>query len=304
MTRHKIIVLIAAISLYSIDIYAQDQDLLKLVDSSKPKKEFVRNAFKSSRVINNHSMEFIGKGVMDVRFLHRFGLVNSGFENFFGLDEATMRFGFDYGITKDVTVGFGRSTVGKEWDGFLKLRPVAQSKGPRSVPFSVVVVSGVTISSLPWADPDRKNYFSSRMCYYNEVIIGRKFTEVLSLQVSPTLVHRNLVPLESDKNDVFAVGLGGRVKFSKHVAFVVDYDYVVSGLTSGTYANPLSMGVDIETGGHVFQLHFSNSTGMNEKAFITETTDKWKNGDIRFGFNLSRVFTINKPKKNTSNAKW
>ena len=303
MTRYKLIVLLA-ISSCAIDVYAQDQDLLKLVDSSKPKKEFVRNAFKSSRVINNHSMEFIGKGVMDVRFLHRFGLVNSGFENFFGLDEATMRFGFDYGITKDLTVGFGRSTVGKEWDGFIKYRPLAQSKGPGSVPISVVLVSGVTISSLPWADPDRKNYFSSRMCFYNEVIIGRKFTEAFSLQVSPTLVHRNLVALESDKNDVFALGLGGRLKLSKHVAFVVDYDYVVSGLTSGTYANPLSMGVDIETGGHVFQLHFSNSTGMNEKAFITGTTDKWKNGDIRFGFNLSRVFTIKKQKKSNGDPKW
>lgn len=277
----------------TFSVFAQD-DLLAIVNKNdEKKKEYVSNAFKSSRVINGHSMEMIGRGVMDVRILHRFGPVNSGFNNLYGLDQANMRLGFDFGLAKNLTVGFGRSNVGKEWDGFIKYRPVQQAKGGKGAsPVSIVLVTGATISSLPWADPERENYFSSRMAFYNEVIIGRKFNEKFSLQLSPTFVHRNMVPLATDENDVFALGIGTRFKFSKRMAFVIDYHYVISGLDKTIYEDPLSIGIDIETGGHVFQLHFSNATGMNEKAFITNTTDSWGKGEIRFGFNLSRVFTI------------
>nr|WP_214448813.1 DUF5777 family beta-barrel protein [Flavihumibacter rivuli] len=277
--------------------FTQDEDLLKLVGEEKPKKEKVSNAFKSSRVINGHSVEFIGVGVIDLRFLHRFGLVKDGFNDFFGLDQATMRFGLDYGITKDLTVGFGRSTYKKEWDGFIKYRVVQQSKGEAGFPVSIVVVSGMTMNTLEWADPDRKNYFSSRLGFYNQVLIGRKFTESFTLQLAPTFVHTNLVEKETDSNDAWALGIGTRLKLSKRVAFVVDYHYVFSGIDKTIYTNPLSVGVDIETGGHVFQLHFSNSTGMNERAFITETTGRWDKGEIRFGFNLSRVFNTGRARR-------
>jgi hypothetical protein len=240
-------------------------------------------------------MEFIGKGILDVRILHRFGPVNDGLSELFGLDQAHMRFGFDYGVGKSLTVGFGRSSFGKELDGFIKFRPVWQSTGgKRSSPVSVVVVTGMTYSSLPWADPTRKNFATSRMAFYNEIIMGRKFNDRFSFQVSPTMVHRNLVALASEANNVYALGIGGRVKLSKRTAFVVDYHYVVSGLDKSIYQDPLSVGFDVETGGHVFQLHFSNSTGMNEKSFITNTTNSWGKGEIRLGFNLSRVFTISK----------
>jgi Membrane bound beta barrel domain (DUF5777) len=276
--------------------FAQD-DLLSLVDKKEDqKKEYITNAFKSTRVINGHSMEFLGKGVLDVRILHRFGSVNTGFNNLFGLDQANMRFGFDYGLGKSLTIGFGRSNVGKEFDGFIKYRPIWQAKGGKHPsPVSVVLITGATITSAPFTNPNRKNYFSSRMAFYNEIIIGRKFNERLSLQLAPTFVHRNIVPLSTDANDVYAIGIGGRFKISKRTAFVVDYHYVVNGLDMNIYQNPLSIGFDIETGGHVFQLHFSNATGMNEKAFITNTTNSWGKGEIRFGFNLSRVFTVSKP---------
>ena len=276
-------------------VFAQD-DLLALV--SKPedvKKEYVSNAFKSSRVVNGHSMEFIGKGVMDVRILHRFGLANSGFNNLYGLDQANMRFGFDYGVSKNMTLGIGRSNVGKEWDGFIKFRPIWQAKGGRwASPVSVVLVTGITYTTLPWSDPSRENFTSSRMAFYNEVIIGRKFNNQISFQLAPTFVHRNLVSQATESNDVYALGIGGRIKMSKRIAFVVDYHYIMSGLDKGIYKDPLSIGFDIETGGHVFQLHFSNATGMNEKSFITKTTNSWGKGEIRFGFNLSRVFTVAK----------
>ncbi len=278
-------------------IFAQN-DLLSLVDAtSENKKEYVSNAFKSSRVVNGHSMEFIGKGVMDVRILHRFGSVNSGFNNLFGLDNANMRFGFDYGVSKNLTVGVGRSNVNKEWDGFIKFRPIWQAKGGSwPSPVSVVLVTGATITTMPWTDPARKNYFTSRMAFYNEIIIGRKFNDIFSMQISPTFVHRNIVPLSSDANNVYALGVGARLKLSKRTAFVVDYHYIAKGLDKTIYQDPLSVGFDIETGGHVFQLHFSNSTGMNEKEFITNTTNSWGKAEIRFGFNLSRVFTVGKHK--------
>jgi hypothetical protein len=276
--------------------YAQD-DLLSLVDKNEPKKkERVTNAFKSSRVINGHSIEFLGKGVLDFRILHRFGDVSTGISNLFGLDQASMRIGLDYGLLNNLTIGFGRSNVGKELDGFIKFRPVCQTTGDGSFPFSIVLVSGVTLSTQPWADTTRKNYFSSRMAFYNELIIGRKFSERFSLQLSPVFVHRNLVEQAIEENDVYALGIGARFKLSKRIAFVADYHYIVKGLDKDIYKDPLSLGFDIETGGHVFQLHFSNATGMNEKAFITNTTGDWGKGEVRFGFNLSRVFTVGRRK--------
>lgn len=286
------IFLFLAFAFYSFHAKAQD-DLLSLIDNKdEKKKEHISNAFKSTRVISGHSIEFIGKGVLDVRILHRFGPVNSGLNNLFGLDQANMRFGFDYGISNNISVGVGRSNVGKEWDAFIKLRSVWQSAGKGSFPFSVVLVSGATLSTQPWADSARKNYFSNRMAFYNELIIGRKFDERFSLQLAAVFVHRNLVRLATDENDIYAAGAGLRYKLSKRIAIVADYHYIVKGLNRDIYKDPLSIGIDIETGGHVFQLHFTNATGMNEKAFITNTTGSWGKGEIRFGFNLSRVFTL------------
>lgn len=271
---------------------AQNEDLLKLVKEDSVKKEWATGAFKSSRVINGQSMELIGKGVLDVRILHRFGLLSNGAKEFFGLDQASMRMGFDYGLGTNLTVGVGRSTLNKELDAFLKYRPVRQGNGGGS-PVSIVLVSGMTVFTTPWIDSTRKNYFSSRLAYYNQIIIGRKFSNAFSLQVSPIMVHRNMVTNADDENNTWALGIGARLKLTKRTAFVVDYQPILAGREPGT-KDPLSVGFDIETGGHVFQLHFSNSTGMNEKAFLTGTTSDFWKGDIRFGFNLSRVFQVSK----------
>ena len=273
---------------------AQNDIMSSLQDSAK-KKEYVTNAFKSSRVINGHSMEFIGAGVLDFRILHRFGPVNQGVSQFFGLDQASMRIGFDYGISKNFTIGIGRTTTQKELDGFLKYRAVQQATGPGGAPLSVVLVAGMSIQTYKNIDPSKEVSFNLRSGYYYQVIAGRKFSNHFTLQLSPTLVHRNEVAI-GDENDVYAVGIGGRYKFSRRMALVVDYFYVANGLPHSAGSNPLSVGVDIETGGHVFQLHFSNTSGMNERAFITETTNKWGKGDIQFGFNLSRVFNVKKKK--------
>ena len=169
-----------------------------------------------------------------------------------------------------------------------------QSTGKKSFPFSFILVAGSAINTLKNTDTVKKS-FNSRVSYNYQGIIGRKFNSRLSLQLTPTLIYRNFVEA-GDKNEIFSLGFGGRFKLSKRMAFVWDYFANMTGFAKERFENPLSVGIDIETGGHVFQLHFSNAIGMNERAFITETTGKWSKGEIRFGFNLSRVFTIRKSK--------
>lgn len=272
--------------------YAQDEDLLQSVETDSTGRSLVTGAFKSSRVINGHSIEFIGKGVLDFRILHRFGRVNQGWRELFGLDVARMRIGFDYGLTNNLTIGIGRSTLQKELDGFIKYRPIPQSSGLRSSPVSIVLIAGATVQTV--VRPDSVSV-ADRTAYFAQAIIGRKFSDQFTLQFSPTILHRNAVP-ENDEKNVYAVGAGARYKLTRRMAFVIDYFYVLNGLPEEQLFNPLSIGIDIETGGHVFQLHFSNANGMNERAFISETMYEWGKGDVMFGFNLSRVFNVGKKK--------
>lgn len=283
---------LAFLLLIGINFTAKAQDdLLSLLGDDTTTVNYAKNAFKSSRVINGQSMEMIPKGALDFRILHRFGEVSGGAYEFFGLDAASMRMGFDYGITKNFTVGVGRSTAKKELDGFVKYRLLHQSTGAKVMPFSLLYIGGITCDGMKWTDTSSANYFTSRLAFYHQLVIGRKFSDKLTLQLSPTYLHRNLVELNSDPNDIYSLGIGGRVKLTNRIALTGDYFYVFNN-TDSLALNPLSIGVDIETGGHVFQLHFSNSVGMNERAFITDTTGDWLKGEVRFGFNLSRIFQL------------
>jgi hypothetical protein len=265
--------------------------MLKLLGPDSAKKEYVDAAFKSSRVIMSHSIEMLKPGVLDFRILHRFGKVNGGFYEFFGLDgPATVRLGLDYGLTNNFSFGIGRSAYKKELDGFIKFRPVQQSTGPKSFPFSIVGVAGITYA----ADTiTKRGRTSDRFAYYWQAIVGRKFSEAFTLQLIPTLLHRNKVS-QGEDNDLYAGGIGSRIKLSKRISLNVDYYYVFNQPPG--IRNPLSVGFDIETGGHVFQLHFTNALGINERAFLSETSDNWGDGDIQFGFNISRSFQLKKKK--------
>jgi len=285
----KYILFVLLIVTAALPAMAQDTNLLNDIEAATPAKEHVTNAFKSSRVINGHSMEMIGKGVLDFRILHRFGDVSQGASQLFGLDQASMRIGFDYGIAKNSSIGLGRSTLNKELDAFVKYRPLWQTTN--GIPFSVVLAGGITTNTVKNVSTTNKITFTDRTAYYYQAIIGRKFNRNFTLQVTPTVVHRNRVA-SNDKNDIYAVGVGARFKLTKRVAFVMDYFYAANGLPKSDQQNPLSVGFDFETGGHVFQLHFSNTNGMNERAFITEANNSWGEGEIHFGFNLSRVFTV------------
>ena len=269
-----------------------DTNLLDLIDNTKPVTNYTNAIFKTTRIINSQSLETDGKGVLDMKIDHRFGALNTGGYNLWGLDAATNRLGLDYGITNQLTVGLGRSSYEKTYDGFVKYKFLRQSTGAKVMPISAVAVFDCALKTVHFQNPDRKNYFTSRLYYTWQLLIGRKFSEGLSLQIMPTLVHRNLVETPGLPNDVYAIGFGGRQKLTSRVAINAEYYYVLPGQLASTYHNSLSAGIDIETGGHVFSLHFTNSTSMVENGFVTETTGTWGMGDIHFGFNISRVFQL------------
>lgn len=258
--------------------------------------------FKTSRIINGQSVETQAQGVMQFMISHRFGRLNLGWRELFGLDNSTIRFGFEYGILDDLTIGFGRASFEKVYDGYVKYKFLKQSTGAKKMPLSIAAVAGMSIVSAEWTDPDRPNFFTSRLNYNFQLLIARKFNEYFSFQITPTWTHKNLVPTVDDNNDIFSIGFGGRVKVTGSLSINAEYFYTppgqfVSPVNGENITNAFSIGIDLETGGHVFQIHVTNSRGMAEKHFITETTGKWLDGDIHLGFNISRVFTIYDPIK-------
>ena len=282
--------------LCTLGIFAQD-DLMNLLDQNSPKQiNYTTATFKSTRVMNGHSIERMPAGQLDVRISHRFGQINTGGYNFYGLDQSNIHLSLEYGITNWLMVGIGRGEYEKTFDGFTKFSILRQSTGAKEMPVSVSVLTSVAMKTLKFQNTAVTNYFTSRLSYVAQILVARKISEALSVQLTPSYVHRNMVATELDPNDLFAMGAGARLKLTKRASLNAEYYYLVNPRTymSQKVYNPLSIGFDIETGGHVFQLFFTNSIGMIEKAFIGETTGTWTKGDIRFGFNISRVFTLKK----------
>lgn len=286
-------------SLLAVALFAQD-DLMKILDQNTTKEiNYTTATFKSTRIMNGHSIERMKQGQLDVRISHRFGTLNSGAYNFFGLDQSNIHLSMEYGLTNWLMIGIGRGSYEKTFDGFAKFSILRQSTGLKEMPISLSVVTSAALKSINFADQTRTNYFSSRMAYVAQVLVARKISEGFSIQLTPSYVHRNLVATELDPNDIYAVGAGARLKLTKRISLNGEYYYIANPKTymSQQIYNPLSAGFDIETGGHVFQLFFTNSLGMIEKSFIGETTTSWAKGGIHFGFNISRVFTLKKPNK-------
>ena len=269
---------------------AQD-DLLDLVDKETTgTSDFTEQTFKGTRLINGHSIETRKQGVLDVIISHRFGRLNSGGYELFGLDESNVRLGADYGITDRLNVGAGRNSFEKTYDGFVKYKILRQRPG--SVPVSIAGLASVALKTLKTGDPKGEPDLNARLTYCYQVIIAKKFSPSFSFQLSPTMVHRNSVVEELDPNDIYALGAGGRIKLTKRLSLNAEYYYQFNTVDNSPIQNSLAIGFDIETGGHVFQLHFTNSRAMNEKGFITETTGDFFDGDVHFGFNISRTFQL------------
>ncbi len=282
---------------------ARSQDLDSLMEKAvKPQTVYATATFKSTRVVNGHSVERMKKNQLEFRVSHRFGQMNSGSYEFWGLDQGTIHLALEYGLTDWLEVGIGRSTFEKTVDGFGKVSLLRQSSGANTMPIHLSYLASTEVISLN-TDPAMKQNFSSRMTFVQQILIARKFNESFSFQLTPTFIHRNIVPTEIEHNDLFSLGLGGRYKLSKRIALNVEYFYVYRGNENAIfqpntgaihYYNPLSVGIDIETGGHVFQIMITNSQAMREGGFIGKTTGTWGDGGIRLGFNISRVFSFNK----------
>ena len=283
---------LAIFASFVLSVTAQEEDdLLSLLEDEET-VNYTTASFKANRVVNLHSLENTAGGELDIKISHRFGFLSGGFYELFGLDLATIRIGGDYGITERLMVGAGRSNFEKTYDAFVKFKVLRQSTGKKVTPITLCLLGTTAITTIKFSDPDRENFFSSRLYYTSQMIIGRKFSNAFTLQLSPTWVHRNLVATNAEKNDVFALGAAARLKLGKRTSLNGEYIYVLPDQLDPIHRNSLSVGFDIETGGHVFQLHFTNSTSMIEKGFVTETVGDWGDGDIHFGFNISRVFNI------------
>ena len=297
--------------------YAQD-DLLSLLDAEQAKEPtYTIATFKASRLINGQTIETISKNHLNFWISHRFGAVNSGFiANFFGLDEAKIRLGLEYGLTDRWLVGAGRSSLEKTYDLYTKYKVLRQSN---KMPVTVTAMAGWGINTMPTGyimesgSPMKFNNNIERYSYWSQVLVARKFNEKLSLQLMPTLIHVNKVEDPSIPNQLFALGAGGRYKLSQRVTLSAEYyysfveqedgededdDYEANGAFPYPYRNALSFGVDIETGGHVFQFHLTNARGMVEKQFIGQNVGAWDKGDIFYGFNIARTFSLDKAARN------
>lgn len=295
---HKLSLLLTVLLAVFSPVKIAAQDTANLMnqlenETAKNKIVYATATFKTTRIVDGQSSENLPQHVLDVRISHRFGPVSSGIYNFFGLDNATMRLGFDYGITNNLMIGIGHSTYQKTYDAFLKIKILKQSNGAVNMPVTVSFVTVIAANTLKQFDSLKTN-ISDRVSSVYQLLIARKFSEKFALQLMPVFIQEDKISFDHIKQNVFAVGIGGRQKISKRVNINAEYYYQLPGTKAPGSHNVFSFGVDIGTGGHVFQLHFTNSAGLTEKSFISETTGRWDKSNIMFGFNISRVFQLKK----------
>jgi hypothetical protein len=292
------------------------EDLLSLVeDSSANEPRKVYATFKTVRICNAQTIETVKKNHLDFRIAHRFGniynsdlpnAINNTFQTFFGFGEVSdVRFSLDYGLTEDITVGIGRSSGNRLLDGTIKWKILKQNTG--KMPISLAFFSSLGYTHAPplilyqGVEKDFETSEAHRFNYFTQIIIASKINEWLSLELLPSYIHRNYIKESynaengaADQNAFFSIGFGGRIKMSKRVSFIGDFFYNVAEYyrNNTKVYNPLALGFEIETGGHVFSLFFTNANFLVENNFIPETTDTWSKGQVKFGFTISRTFAL------------
>ncbi len=279
-----------------ISLSGQTTSVEQLIKEEEAQDDALRTdltvgTFESSRLIAGRSVETSKKRSLDLRISHRFSRIDGGLYEFFGLDNASVKVGLDYGITDRLTVGFGRSSWDKEYDFPVTYRILRQSTGRHTMPVSVTVMGGWMIRTLkdPEGDIPPLGDMSSTAL---QLLIARKFSNIISAQIMPIWIHYVKTPQEGDPNDIFSPGVGGSIRIFKRVRFNAEYYPLFSGDKLGGTVSPFSVGFDIQTGGHVFQLFIGNATGTNERLLVTQTTDRWDKGQLHVGFNILRVFPL------------
>ena len=313
MRLKRILLLVPILFLLHNNLVAQDtskvaedtSNLMSQLENSAwgNKISYSIATFKYTHVIDGQSVESLPAHVLDVRILHRFGPISGGLYNFFGLDYSpfNVKVGFDYGISNNFMIGVAHSGYNKTYDAFFKWRISQQSTGDQHAPISISFVTTVATNTLKpeQIDPAVKPPTTKieRTSYVLQILIARKFSEGFALQLMPSFVHTDNISFFHTNPNVLAIGIAGRQKLSKRVNLNAEYYYQLPDMKAPGAHNALSFGIDIGTGGHVFELLFSNSFGLTEKQFITETSGRWDNGDALFGFNISRVFQLGKKHK-------
>jgi hypothetical protein len=308
--------IVIGLAIASINVFAQD-DLLSLLDSTETVKthEKVIATFKTSKVINIQSTETVKAKTMDFRVTHRFGNIGQssggGAHTLYGFDNSTdIRISFDFGITDNLTLGVGRSKQKELIDGLVKYRLLTQTSD-NHIPFSMAFYGDMSYSAQ-----DATQFYSGmatnsgfkqndihRFSYTGQLIIARKFGSRFSMELVPSFQHRNFVLAyinqdnsAEETNDLLSMGGAFRLKITKRMSIIADYFYTFSKYrtnnTASPFYNPLAIGLEIETGGHVFHLNFTNASGIIENNFLPNTTDSWLKGGYKFGFNISRVFNL------------
>lgn len=267
--------------------YAQD-DLLNEIDTDSTINQYADAAFKGLQIVNFQSTKLVADDTFVFVVAHRFGNLKNGIDTFFGLDEAVTRLNFIYGISDNLNIGLSRSSFQKIYEGSIKYRIVQQSTN--GFPFTVVGFNAILVNTSFEKQSFPRISFEDRLGYTSQIIISRKVNTNLSLELVPTVFHEGLVSVTEQDNTQFALGFGGRYKLTKRWSLNIDYGAHLNRASNSPFKNPLSIGFDLETGGHVFQLHFTNAQGMNTNSFLGQTTGDWIDGDVFFGFNLSRTF--------------
>lgn len=287
----KKIVLPVFLMFLSTHLMAQEDDLLKELDSeTQAPALFELPAFKAMQIGNLQSTKIADKGDLYLIVAHRFGSVKDGFEEFFGLDQANTKIQLAYGLMDGVQLSLSRDSYEKTYSGTAKIRLAKQSN---KMPVNIVGYASADINSALKKATYPNMKFGDRMAYTSQLLVSRRMSKKLSLELAPIFVRQNLQNLNLTKtqnHNQILLGMGGRYKLSKRISLNADYAYNFSKDSNSLYNNPLTVGIDIETGGHVFQLLFTNSRGSNDSAFLTEAQGDWGKGDISFGFNIVRVF--------------
>lgn len=290
-----ILSLLFIISCSSVFFAQTGDDLLNMV-AEKPKKEYVTATFKTTRLINFHTVEILSKRSLDFRISHRFGDFNSGAYNAWGVDGgANIRLALEYTHGSRLMFGIGRTSGKKIVDGFLKLRLLKQTTKGGGMPISVTLFSSVYHTFMQNVLIDGINKYQTipdRLSYCNQIMIARKFSSRFSFQLTGAMVHFNMVDKITDQNDCFIVGAVTRFKFAKRQAITLEYAHRLNKYSNDKYYDSFGVGYDLETGGHVFQVHLTNSFGLTEDQFYMYSNTTWQNFGVRLGFNISRVFSL------------
>ena len=292
-------------------------------DSLNLEKENLKNestqkvvyTFKTTKIVNSQNIETVKKCNLDLRIAGRFGNIynnganslNEAAHDAFGLDKLSdLRISLDYGITDNITIGIGRSKYREMYDAAIKWRFFNQRENDR-VPISVCFYGNLGYTSMTsdnlYAGTIRpKTKEAHRIQYTSQLLIARKFNSWFSLQIMPTFIHRNFIKQQlntnngkEDQNGLLSFGIGGKLKMSKRVALCIDYFYNLSEYQTdnpNAYYNPLGIGLEIETNGHVFLINYTNGTAILESSLLTSTQDTWTKGQIKLGFNIFKWFAL------------